>query len=181
MYASGERVRVHKDCVLDLATVRAAVPSTVSGGWTLFLLDDIGGIHEIEIASDDTQTVTKIQTDGGADSARVLAGMWTRWMSAGHQCRIQRDRLDTTAPIRSPDHRRLRRDAAPTSASLPTGGRTGNRENDHGRAVPARDAAPRPGPPGNHRLPREPHLEMGRRLPSLPRRRPAPPHRTHRS
>lgn len=82
MYASGERVRVHMDGVPDLATVRAAVPSTVSGGWTLFLLDDLGGIHEVEIESGDTQTVAKIQTDGGADSARVLAGMWTRWMSA---------------------------------------------------------------------------------------------------
>jgi hypothetical protein len=113
MYASGERVRVHKDGVPDLATVRAAVPTTVSGGWTLFLLDDIGGIHEIETASDDTQTVTKIQTDGGADSARVLAGMWTRWMSAAAtQRRVQRDRLDTTAPVRSSDHGRLRRDAA---------------------------------------------------------------------
>lgn len=82
MYASGERVRVHKDGVPDLATVRAAVPSGDASGWTLFLLDDDGGIHEIELTADDTHTVTKIQTNGAADSARVLAGMWTRWMSA---------------------------------------------------------------------------------------------------
>jgi hypothetical protein len=82
MYASDERVRVHKDGVPDLATVRAAVPSGDTSGWTLFLLDDDGGIHEIELTADDTHTVTKIQTDGAADSARVLAGMWTRWMSA---------------------------------------------------------------------------------------------------
>ncbi len=30
-------------------------------------------------------------------------------------------------------------------------------------------------------LSREPHLQMGRRFPSLPRRRPATPHRQHRS
>jgi len=82
MYASGERVRVHLDGVPDLATVRAAVPASDTSGWTLFLLDDDGGIHEVELAADDTHTVTKIQTDGAADSARVLAGMWTRWMSA---------------------------------------------------------------------------------------------------
>jgi superfamily II DNA or RNA helicase len=82
MYASGERVRVHLDGVPDLATVRAAVPSGNTSGWTLFLLDDDGGIHEVELTADDTHTVTKIQTDGAADSARVLAGMWTRWMSA---------------------------------------------------------------------------------------------------
>jgi superfamily II DNA or RNA helicase len=82
MYASGERVRVQKDGVPDLATVRAAVPSADTSSWTLFLLDDDGGIHEIALTADDTHTVTKIQTDGAADSARVLAGMWTRWMSA---------------------------------------------------------------------------------------------------
>lgn len=81
MYANGERVRVRLDGLPDLATVRAAVPSG-NGGWTLFLLDDSGGIHEVELAADDTQTITKILTDGGADSARVLAGMWTRWMTA---------------------------------------------------------------------------------------------------
>ena len=82
MYASGERVRVHQDGMPDLATVRAALPTGEAGGWTLFLLDDTGGIHEIELAADDTETVTKILTDGAADSARVLAGMWTRWMAA---------------------------------------------------------------------------------------------------
>ncbi|MDQ6851998.1 MAG: hypothetical protein M3070_19075 [Actinomycetota bacterium] len=75
-------MRVQLDGVPDLATVRAAVPSPDTSGWTLFLLDDDGGIHEVELTAEDTHTVTKIQTDGGADSARVLAGMWTRWMSA---------------------------------------------------------------------------------------------------
>jgi len=43
-------------------TVRAAVPSAGASRWTLFLLDDDGGINEIEVAADDTNTVTKIQT-----------------------------------------------------------------------------------------------------------------------
>ena len=81
MYASGERVRVRLTGVPDLATVRAAVPNGTSG-WTLFLLDDAGGIHEVELTAGDIASVTTIQTDGAADSARVLAGMWTRWMSA---------------------------------------------------------------------------------------------------
>jgi len=128
MYASGERVRVHLDGVPDLATVRAAVPSADTSGWTLFLLDDDGGIHEVELTADDTHTVTKIQTDGAADSARVLAGMWTRWMSAAAtNAESSGNRLHPTAPIRASDHRRLRRNAAPASASVPAGGRTWNR------------------------------------------------------
>src|SRR6185503_16704806 len=82
MFASGDRVRIRLDGAPDLATVRAAVPTADDSSWTLFLLDDFGGIHEVELAADDTYSVTKIQTDGAADSARVLAGMWTRWMSA---------------------------------------------------------------------------------------------------
>ena len=93
MYVSGERVRVQRDGVPDLATVRAAVPSADMSGWTLFLLDDDGGIHEIELTASDTHTVTKIQTDGAADSARVLAGMWTRWMA---------QRLPMPSPAQSP-------------------------------------------------------------------------------
>jgi superfamily II DNA or RNA helicase len=82
MFANGDRVRVRLEGAPDLATVRAAVPTADDSSCTLFLLDDFGGIHEVELAADDTYSVTKIQTDGGADSARVLAGMWTRWMSA---------------------------------------------------------------------------------------------------
>ena len=82
MYASGERVRVQLDGVPDLATVRAAVPASDTSGWTQFLFDHEGGNHEVVLAAYDTYTVTKIHTDGAADSARVLSGMWTRWMSA---------------------------------------------------------------------------------------------------
>jgi SNF2 family DNA or RNA helicase len=58
------------------------MPGPDEGGWTLFLVDDGGDMHEIAVPAGDVKTVRPIAADGGADSARVLAGMWTRWMAA---------------------------------------------------------------------------------------------------
>ncbi|OBB05374.1 helicase [Mycolicibacterium conceptionense] len=83
MFTSGDRVLVDVDGLPELATVRAAIPSPSGATWTVFLLDDNGGIHEVELGADDHPgKVAKIATDGRAKSPRVLAGMWTRWMSA---------------------------------------------------------------------------------------------------
>lgn len=82
MFTSGDRVRVDVEGLPELATVRAAIPSSSGSSWTVFLLDDAGGIHEVEVGENEPGKVAKIATDGAADSARVLAGMWTRWMSA---------------------------------------------------------------------------------------------------
>jgi len=49
-----------------------------AGGWTLILLDDAGGLHEVMVDAD--MTVRQITSDGAAPSARVLAGMWAREM-----------------------------------------------------------------------------------------------------
>ncbi len=48
----------------------------------LFLVDDEGRLHEVTLAQGDLATVDTLVADGGAPSARVLAGMWTRWMTA---------------------------------------------------------------------------------------------------
>jgi len=82
MFTSGDRVRVDVEGLPELATVRAAIPSSSGSSWTVFLQDDGGDIHEVEVGEDEPGKVAKIATDGAADSARVLAGMWTRWMSA---------------------------------------------------------------------------------------------------
>jgi superfamily II DNA or RNA helicase len=66
----------------DFAEVRFAMPGSNQGDWTLFLKDDQGATHEITVAATDQSTIRPIIADGGADSARVLAGMWTRWMAA---------------------------------------------------------------------------------------------------
>lgn len=52
------------------------------GATSLFVVDDDGALHEVRIEAGDETTVSVLESDGGAESARVLAGMWTRWMAA---------------------------------------------------------------------------------------------------
>src|SRR5439155_24612946 len=52
------------------------------GGWTLVVLDDEGQLHELRLAAGDESTAKVLVSDGAAPSARVVAAMWTRWMSA---------------------------------------------------------------------------------------------------
>ncbi|WP_239311384.1 DEAD/DEAH box helicase family protein [Frankia sp. Cj3] len=81
MFEHGQRVRVHAAGLPDFAHVRLALPGPTEGAWTLFLIDDQGDMHEIVVYAADQHVVRPIIADGGADSARVLAGMWTRWMA----------------------------------------------------------------------------------------------------
>jgi len=81
VYSKGARVRVRIEGIPDLAVVRAAMPLD-DDGWTLFLLDDEGGMHEVSVGHSELHKVSLIDADGGGDSARVLAGMWTLWMAA---------------------------------------------------------------------------------------------------
>ncbi|MFB4271350.1 SNF2-related protein [Nonomuraea sp. GTA35] len=74
-------MRVHFADLPDLATIRLAVPGDNEGDWTLILVDDQGVLHDLSVPAG-SDIVRLISIDGGADSARVLAGMWTRWMAA---------------------------------------------------------------------------------------------------
>ncbi|MDP9439988.1 MAG: DEAD/DEAH box helicase, partial [Actinomycetota bacterium] len=82
MFEQGQRVRVRAPGVPPFARVRLAMPGSTEEEWTLFLVDDEGGLHEVAVPAADGITVRAIVSDGGAESARVLAGMWTRWMAA---------------------------------------------------------------------------------------------------
>jgi superfamily II DNA or RNA helicase len=80
-FDKGQRVRLRAAGVPEFARVRHAMPSE-DGGWSLFVVDDAGGLHEVAVPAGDTTIATVLTSDGAADSARVLAGMWTRWMTA---------------------------------------------------------------------------------------------------
>jgi superfamily II DNA or RNA helicase len=82
VFKKGQRVRVSVPGAPDFATVRFAIPDEETGGLTLILADDWGRRHEVDLASGDTDSVRVLANDGSADSSRVLAGMWTRWMDA---------------------------------------------------------------------------------------------------
>ena len=78
----GQRVRVSADGVPDFATIRLVLPTAKSDVSALILVDDAGAMYEVAVGPGEPATVRGIASDGRGDSARVLAGMWTRWMAA---------------------------------------------------------------------------------------------------
>jgi superfamily II DNA or RNA helicase len=68
--------------VPEFATVRFVAPADVDGVAAVFLADDAGVVHEVLVGPGQPSDVRALISDGSGDSARVLAGMWTRWMAA---------------------------------------------------------------------------------------------------
>ena len=81
-FERGQRVRVARTGLPEFATIRFALPGEEPGSWDLILVDDDDRRHEVNLGPGDTLTVKTLVSDGRADSARVLAAMWTRWMDA---------------------------------------------------------------------------------------------------
>jgi superfamily II DNA or RNA helicase len=82
VFEQGQRVWVRSAGVPEFATIRFVLPGEQPGSFDLILVDDDDRRHEVNLTVGDEQTVRALVSDGGADSARVLAGMWTRWMAA---------------------------------------------------------------------------------------------------
>lgn len=78
-FEPGQRVFLHDLPELGHVTVDRAFQDT-AGNTSLYVIDDRGDLHRTEVR--DHARVTVVLQDGRAPSARVLAGMWTRWMSA---------------------------------------------------------------------------------------------------
>src|SRR3954454_20790428 len=78
----GQRVRVDAPGVPEFASVRFVAPADADGVTAYFLADDAGAVHEVRVGPGQTAKVRALVSDGCGDSARVLAGMWTRWMAA---------------------------------------------------------------------------------------------------
>lgn len=81
VFDQGQRVRLSIPGLPAFATVRHCLPEP-GGGWMLYVVTDDGQIHDVTLGADGAGPVSALVSDGGADSARVLAGMWTRWMAA---------------------------------------------------------------------------------------------------
>jgi superfamily II DNA or RNA helicase len=82
VFERGQRVRVRAAGVPEFATIRFALPGDDPDSWDLILVDDQDRRHEVNLAAGDTLTVRPLRSDGQAESARVLAAMWTQWMHA---------------------------------------------------------------------------------------------------
>jgi len=78
-FDTGTRVRLPGSS--EWVTVRGAVP--FEGGWHLFVARDDGTLTEHKVS--DSAAVEQLSEDGGAESAAVLAGLWTQWMRAATQ------------------------------------------------------------------------------------------------
>lgn len=82
MFEEGQKLHIPARGLPEWVTVMNAIH--VSGGVRLFVLDADGQLlpHPVDLSEGDLASVTALEQDGGGDSARVLAGMWTRWMAA---------------------------------------------------------------------------------------------------
>lgn len=81
-FAAGQRVRLRVQGKPDFAVVKYVIPGTPAGVFNLVLQGEDGGMFDVVVTSYSGDSVRVLSDDGGANSERVLAGMWTRWMVA---------------------------------------------------------------------------------------------------
>ena len=77
----GQRVQLLVPGMPEFATVDHCVAAP-DGGYNVYLEDDFGQLHRVPVTVDGPMPLLPLEADGSADSSRVLAGMWTRWMNA---------------------------------------------------------------------------------------------------
>ncbi len=79
-FQAGQRLHIPGKDLPGWVTVDfAALQGT---GWRLYVAAPDGSILPVTLTEDEAKDVTVLTNDGAADSARVLAGLWTQWMSA---------------------------------------------------------------------------------------------------
>ncbi len=81
LFEPGARVNLPVADLTSWVTVDLAQPCE-DGGWTLYVVDDSARVHKVALSAAQVGQVRMLSRDGQALSARVLAGMWTRWMAA---------------------------------------------------------------------------------------------------
>ena len=80
-FEKGQRVRIPGRGLPEWVTVSAAIPG--EAGKTTLFVEVSEGVHQpVEVSEVEAAAIGTLEQDGSADSARVLAGMWTRWMAA---------------------------------------------------------------------------------------------------
>lgn len=81
-YEIGQRLLIERDGGPVIVEVEMA-QSDDRGDWSLFVKFPNGEYLPIHVKSGDV-SVRPLVADGKADSARVIAGMWTQWMAAAN-------------------------------------------------------------------------------------------------
>lgn len=80
-FEPGQRLHIPGRPMPEWVTVDFAAAGP-TGGWRIYVKADDGAIHSVDLTDAEAEHVDVLTNDGQADSARVLAGLWTRWMSA---------------------------------------------------------------------------------------------------
>ncbi len=99
-FREGQLIRIAEGMLSDWVTVDLA--RQVPTGWQLYVKDGAGAFHKLDLTEDQARAVTVLTNDGAADSARVLAGLWTCWMDAASAS--SRTTLLASAPLRPYPH-----------------------------------------------------------------------------
>lgn len=76
----GQRVHIPDKALPEWVTIDFVQPS--ASGYSMYVKVDDGRFERVDLTFAEAEGVQILREDGGADSARVLAGMWTRWMAA---------------------------------------------------------------------------------------------------
>jgi len=76
----GQRLHIPDKDMPEWVTIDFA--HELASGWKLYVKDERGVLHQLDLTDSEAQNVTVLAPDGTADSARVLGGVWTRWMAA---------------------------------------------------------------------------------------------------
>lgn len=79
----GQRVRIGTRPDLGWVTVVMAQEDP-SGTTEMFVQTDDGVYERISLTASEGVTVEVLEHDGGGDSQRVIAGLWTQWMAAAN-------------------------------------------------------------------------------------------------
>src|SRR5258708_38771757 len=79
-FAEGQKIHIPGRDLPDWVTVDFA--RLVATGWKLYVTNDSGVLLTVDLTEAEAENVTILSNDGAAESVRVLAGLWTRWMAA---------------------------------------------------------------------------------------------------
>jgi superfamily II DNA or RNA helicase len=79
-FERGQRLHIPNKRLPEWVTVDFA--QAVATGWKLYVKDDDGAFQPVDLTEAEAERVVILTEDGGADSSRVLTGIWTQWMRA---------------------------------------------------------------------------------------------------
>ena len=81
-FVVGQRLSIPGRGLPEWVTLDAAV--STGAGWRLYVKNESGKLlpEPVELAESELTGIKTLTHDGAGDSARVLAGLWTQWMSA---------------------------------------------------------------------------------------------------